>query len=92
MQVIMTNNFNDEATAYEFNDESIAKAFVHWLWEDTVNDFKGYPNWKIDEDLTFHEEEYAQVSFIDGDQIRIELAWNASVPTEFYDVCERYML
>lgn len=91
MQVVMTNNFNDESVAFEFDHELIAKVFLHWLWEDTLNDFAGLPNWQIDESLTFHEDEYAQITFVDGDYIKIELMWNAEIPKEFYKVISRYL-
>ena len=91
MQVVMTNNFNVESVAFEFNNELIAKAFLHWLWEHTLNNFTGLPCWQIDESLTFHEDEYAKITFVDGDHIKIELVWNVEVPKEFYKVISRYL-
>lgn len=84
-------NHDDQplVTNYEFKDLEIAKAFLHWSWEDRVNDFDSED---VDEENTFHEETYAVIKRYDNWKIEWFCTGMTKVPDEFFEVAERYRM
>ena len=61
--VIRSYNFDfaprPETKAVEFADYTEASAYLHWLWEQDLND--ELANGGVDMDNTYHEEDHAQI-------------------------------
>lgn len=64
--VIMIHTFDSDTPTVVFDDYEKAKAYLHWLWEDYYNT-EITEGSDLDEEHCFHEAEYAEVMWKDGD-------------------------
>ena len=63
--VVKTHNFDPETECVAFDNYRKATAYLHWLWEDYCNE--EYANGSnINEGETYHEEDYAKITWADG--------------------------
>lgn len=64
--VIMQHNFDAETRVVYFQERDKAVAYLHWAWEDYYNtEIAECPDSVIEED-TYHEENYALISYKEG--------------------------
>ena len=70
--VVKTHNFDAETEATKFDSMREAIAYLHWYWEDYLNE-EFAAGTHIDEDNTYHEEDYARVQWDDGDYTEFHL-------------------
>lgn len=88
--VTKTHNFDPETEATEFTDYRKATAYLHWLWEDYYNEEIANDS-DLDEELCFHESEYAQVQWEDGDRTEFNLITISPERKDFPANWERYV-
>lgn len=82
--VVMTHNFDPDNGIYKFQDEETAKEFLLWLWEDYYNTEIAEGSY-LDEDLCYHEDDYAIVKWVDGCYTEFKLVEGTdTVPKEFW--------
>ena len=88
--VVKTQNFDGTNEAISFSDYKKACAYLHWLWEDYLNDEYASES-DIDEDETYHEDDYAKVRWADGCQTEFRVI-RASEPNDGFESVnwERY--
>lgn len=90
--VVKTYSFNSETEAAKFDDYRKAKAYLHWLWEDTYNtEIANDPSW-VDESECYHDETYARIQFSDGDAIEFFLVEVEKERSDFPSDWERYVV
>lgn len=65
--VLVYDNFNPETpVAYPFDDLLIARKYLHGLWNSCLNE-EISEGGKLDFENTFHEDEFAQIKWQDGE-------------------------
>lgn len=64
--VVVYHNFNLDMPVYLFDTYENAKEYLHDIWQDYYNQELAEHPGLIDENLTFHEDDYAKVGWIDG--------------------------
>ena len=64
--VIMIHTFDSDTPTVLFDDYDKAKAYLHWLWEDYYNTELAEGS-ALNEEMCFHEDEYAKVTWADED-------------------------
>ena len=90
--VTMTHSFDPEAKAVLFTDYYEAVAYLHWWWGDYYNAEIAESSIPLNKDLCFHEEDYAVVTWIDGDQTIFTLADECDKDKRFEEIdWERYV-
>lgn len=91
--VTIVHSFDTDAPMVLFNDSEYdkAKAYLHWLWED-------YYNTEIAEDSKlfefgcYHEDEYAKVTWEDGECTEFVLTYSSDPDERFANVnWKRYL-
>lgn len=66
--VVMSHSYDPEVIAVLFDDYDKAKAYLHWKWEDYYNaEIAEDPFIRLNEELCYHEDEYARVTWEDED-------------------------
>lgn len=65
--VIVYYSFESDCSAYLLDDYNKAKEYLHDLWQDNYNEELAANITPIDEIETYHEDDYAQITWIDGD-------------------------
>ena len=71
--VIMVHNFDPEVKTAEFDNYDMAKAYLHWLWEDYYNEEIAVGS-ELNEEFCYHQDEYAIVEWLDGDRVEFMLS------------------
>ena len=90
--VIETYTFDPETEAVKFDDLLKAKAYLHWLWEDTYNTEIAHDPFGVDESECYHDETYARIQFSDGDAIEFFLVEVEKERPDFPSDWERYAM
>lgn len=65
--VIINYSFDADITIYVLDDHVKAQRYLHDLWEECYNQELAESLIDIDEQGTYHEDDYAQIQWIDGD-------------------------
>ena len=90
--VVKTYNFDLETEAAKFDDWCKAKAYLHWLWEDTYStEIANDPSW-VDESECYHDTTYARIQLFDGDAIEFFLVEVEKERPDFPSDWERYVV
>lgn len=85
--VVEVMNFDYEAPLWgPFEEYRKACAFLHWLWEDYYNREIAEGSSALDQSQCFHDEDYAKVAWVDGDQTEFILTFETNPPKEFENV------
>jgi len=90
--VVKTYNFDLETEAAKFDDWCKAKAYLHWLWEDTYNTEIADDPSLVDESECYHGATYAKIQFSDGDAIEFFLVEVEKERPDFPSDWERYVV
>lgn len=90
--VVKTYNFDLETEAAKFDDWCKAKAYLHWLWEDTYNTEIADDPSLVDESECYHCATYAKIQFSDGDAIEFFLVEVEKERPDFPSDWERYVV
>ena len=86
--VIVEWDTGEVLSVTEFDDERKAQAFLHWIWEDTLNDH--VTEEYIVED-SFHEDDWAEIRLATGDCCRFVVEEVGEPPEDFNTIdWERY--
>ena len=84
--VIEVNSFDADAPLWgPFEEYRKACAFLHWLWEEYYNEEIAEGS-LLNENQCFHEEGYAKVGWLDGDQTEFILTYGSNPPKEFENI------
>ena len=67
--VVVRTSFDLEAPVYLFDDYEKAKEYLHDLWQKDYNTELAESIRGIDEFATYHEEDYAKITWNDGDEM-----------------------
>lgn len=68
--VVRLTNFDDSRMAKLFQHKEDAEYFLQWDWEDWFNDWADpLGGIEVDEDLSYHEDDYSILSAEDGDRV-----------------------
>lgn len=78
--VIMVHTFDSDTPTVLFEDYDKAKAYLHWLWETYYNTEISEGS-DLNEEMCFHEDEYAKVTWADDDSTDFILTY-VSKPDE----------
>ena len=81
--VIMTHSFDSEVTCCLFGNYDKAVAYLHWMWEEYYNEELAEDS-DLVEDECFHEDEYAKVSWADGEYTEFHLALSTPYDESFF--------
>ena len=65
--VVVYCNFDTDVTIYLLDDYAKAQQYLHDLWEECYNQELAESLIDIDEEETYHEDDYAQIQWVDGD-------------------------
>lgn len=88
--VIMVHTFDSDTPTVLFKDYDKAKAYLHWLWETYYNTEISEGS-DLNEEMCFHEDEYAKVTWADDDSTDFILTYVSEPDEEFKNVdWERY--
>lgn len=71
--VLMEHTFDPETRVVYFNDYNRAKAYLHWAWEDYYNTEIAENPDGISEDETYHENDYAVITYTDMEMTEFKL-------------------
>lgn len=83
--VAVVQSFEYDTPAYTFAEYNKAKAYLHKLWQDCYNTEIAENSEKLDEQQCFHEDEYAKVTWLDGDKIEFILTYNSPYDKKFFE-------
>lgn len=72
--VIMVQSFDSETPCYYFDTEKAAQDYMQTMWEDYYNTELAEGS-DLDEALCYHEDDYAKVTFSDGDKVEFIVTW-----------------
>lgn len=64
--VIMYHSFDTDTPVYLFDSYEKAKEYLHNLWQDYYNTELAESVVEINENETYHEDDFAQVQWMDG--------------------------
>lgn len=67
--VVVRTSFDLETPVYLFDDYEKAKEYLHDLWQKDYNTELAESIRGIDEFATYHEEDYAKITWNDGDDM-----------------------
>lgn len=96
--VVKTHNFDPETEAVEFDDYRKATAYLHWAWEDYLNDemvedsYKDEDENRLDEEECYHEETYGKVQWDNGDWTEFTLITITPPRDNFPKDWEKYVM
>lgn len=65
--VVVYYSFDPDVTIYLLDDYAKAQQYLHDLWEEGYNQELAESLIDIDEEETYHEDDYAQIQWADGD-------------------------
>lgn len=89
--VVANHSYDVQTHVVLFEDHDKAKAYLHWLWEEFYNTCLANDD-DVNEEFTYHEEEYAKVEWDNGDVAEFILAEVSSPLMKFEDVdYKRYL-
>ena len=89
--VTKTHNFDVETEAVKFTDYRKATAYLHWYWEDYYNN-EIIAQSHLKEDECYHEEDYAKVTWEDGDYTEFNIMEIYPEREDFPEDWERYAM
>ena len=82
--VIMVQSFDAETPCYAFDDYEKAKAYMYWLWEDYYNTEIAQSEAPLDKTLCYHTDDYAKVTWVDGDKTEFIVTFTSEPDKEFF--------
>jgi hypothetical protein len=65
--VVVYQNFDADTPIYLFDSYAKAKEYLHDMWEHCYNTELAESIIDIDEEQTYHEDDFAQIQWVDGD-------------------------
>lgn len=84
--VMMAHSFDADTPCYKFNNEEYdkAKAYLHWLWEEYYNTEIAEGS-ELDNTMCYHEDEYAKVTWRDGEKTEFYLTYTSPYDEKFFE-------
>lgn len=72
--VTMSHTYDSGSKVVGFENRKTAEAYLHWWWEDFYNDIIATHPEDYDERYCYHEDDYAQIEYIDGERTTFTLS------------------
>ena len=73
--VVITYSFNGDVPVYLFDNYDKAKEYLHDFWQDGYNAELAESTIGVDEEKTYHEDDYAIITWNDGDYMEYILTF-----------------
>ena len=89
--VVIIQSFDSDVPMCLFTTKKEAKAYLNYTWENAYDTEKTESIVGLDESECFHKEEYAKITWNDGDTMEFILTFDSSPDAEFEEVKEKYM-
>ena len=89
--VIMDHTFDPETKVTIFGSRPQAEAYLHWAWEDYYNTEIAENPDGISEDETYHEDDYAVITYTDGTMTEFRVLEGEEISEDYNKNWKRYI-